>query len=415
MAGSQLIAWGDTDQGKRTNNEDAFLSEKIGHHTRLLAVADGMGGGVAGEVASATVIDELLRSVTADINEDTGPHELSGILRNAYSRVQEKVQEVIRQRPDLEGMGTTLTVLLVHKQDYVFGNLGDSRLYQILPDEIRQLTRDHSHIQELIDKGETPDEAYVARYSNLITKCIGGNTEEPDIEPGGNGYHTMVPGTAFLLCSDGLITKPSEEENKRLIHQVYLAGSDIKQVPRNLINLADNEGSRDNITAVALEYGFPRKRSVAGLLGRSKLPAYRIVFISLAVILAIIAAVFLAQYGLRSVVPGNGEQEAPEHEAAPWRGRFTEVDEYTSRDLIRWNPYPGKGELKEIRIIQFGDATGSTQLITDPDNKGKTPVSSLMTASFKNDTTLKIRIEAVLLNDSIIRGDTALIKIRNIE
>jgi len=422
MTGSKLIFWGETETGKRKNNEDALLFTRPGPRTILLAVADGMGGGVAGEVASATVIEELARAVSEAITPGTGTGDLKMILSGAYRRVQERVQQVIAEQPHVTGMGTTLTVLLVHGKDYVYGNLGDSRLYMIRPDGIRQLTRDHSHVQELIDRGESPDEDYVARHANLITKCIGGSIEEPDIYPLEKDALTMQPGTGFLLCSDGLIPGPSEAENNRLIHQTYLAGPGIRQVTRDLIGMALQKGSRDNITVVALDYGFHRKKQLFRARGRTgngqdarnRLSAYRIVFPSLAAILVVIAAIFLTQHGIRTIFPEKGRAAGSADTLLTWENQFTIMDEYTTLDHLRWKPYPDSAGLQEVRIVQFGGPSGTNQVITDQWNTGKTPVSSLRILPSEAHATVKVRIEAVLANDSIIMGDTALINIKQI-
>jgi len=273
MIKHRIVYGAETDRGRRKNNEDKELAIELdpqSPNSYLLAVADGMGGGVAGEEASATVIDGLQSYIKEHLKGSTEISELKGILNKAYLHAQEKVRDRIGENPDLDGMGTTLTALLVHKNHYVWGNIGDSRLYRLTQAGVEQLTKDHSHIQELIDKGEEPEMAYIRKYSNLITRCISGSIEEPDIYPNEMDESAKVPDavelkseTALLLCSDGLLTFHPEAEISESIEKIYFSSKILKQVFEDLIQYAKDAGSRDNITVAALEYGIVGRKRVA--------------------------------------------------------------------------------------------------------------------------------------------------------
>ncbi|ASJ03497.1 hypothetical protein A3L09_09605 [Thermococcus profundus] len=236
-------AVGRTYLGRRENNEDAYTVEKIGGNI-LLAVADGMGGHLAGEVASKTAIDTLREILQRKKLAD--PAE---VLRDAIIEANRKIYEMGHDpaHPERYNMGTTLTAAVVRGDTATVANIGDSRTYLIKPGgTIQRLTKDHSLVQELVDKGEiTEEEARRHPQKNVITKALG---IEPEIkiDEGDIKKVNLQEGDYLLLCSDGLTDALRDEE----IASTLLAAPSLEEAAKMLIEKAYAYGSNDNITVV---------------------------------------------------------------------------------------------------------------------------------------------------------------------
>jgi serine/threonine protein phosphatase PrpC len=188
-----------TDVGMiRSGNEDNF-AVNAGGDRGLFIVADGMGGHAAGEVASemAVQIIELALSSIKDLEDRTAAERVMEALRKANRDIHDRtITEV-----DKQGMGTTASVLLVSNNRYLIGQVGDSRVYLLRDGALKQLTKDHSYVQEQVDAGFlTPEQARYHPYSNVITRCVGAS---PDVQPDVYQGEVRV-GDLFLVASDGL-------------------------------------------------------------------------------------------------------------------------------------------------------------------------------------------------------------------
>ncbi len=238
--GSHVAA--DSYIGRRENNEDAYIADKVDGNV-LLAVADGMGGHLAGEVASAKAI-EILKE-TLRLNKFGDPKE---ILREAILRANEEVYRMGHDpdHPERYNMGTTLTAAIVRGDTATVGNVGDSRTYLIRDGRIGRLTKDHSLVQELIDSGEiTEEEARRHPQKNIITKAIG-IEKELRLDEGDVKEVKLKPGDYLLLCSDGLSDALPDED----ILKTVLSARSLQEAVKLLIDKAYSFGSDDNITVV---------------------------------------------------------------------------------------------------------------------------------------------------------------------
>jgi serine/threonine protein phosphatase PrpC len=228
-------------QGRRPQNEDSVLAETLRKGGLLLAVADGMGGHAAGEVASALALDTLLRA----IREGEG---LEHAVRLANREVHRAAQD-----PDKLGMGTTLTAILLQNDRILLANVGDSRAYYISRSEIRQLTEDHSFLAEARKQGQSREDAMATPWKDALTRSIGPDEE---VEVDVFGPFPVEEDTALLLCSDGLYKTLRREG----IRQVFLASRDHSEAATALVWAAYEGGSDDNITVAIAEFGeFPRR------------------------------------------------------------------------------------------------------------------------------------------------------------
>jgi PPM family protein phosphatase len=222
-----------TDTGRqREANEDALFAR-----APVFAVADGMGGAQAGEVASRIAVDAF----EPDREEGLGPEEY---LRRTIRRANRDIYEHAQQDTSRSGMGTTLTAALISGDDVSFGHVGDSRAYLFRDGELTQLSHDHSLVEELRRQGKlTVEQANEHPQRSVITRALG---PEPDVE-----VDTMTvrgrDDDVFLLCSDGLTTMLPDED----IAAILARSEDLDTATRRLVRAANDRGGKDNITVVA--------------------------------------------------------------------------------------------------------------------------------------------------------------------
>ncbi len=233
-----------TDLGRiRENNEDKFEFYQPDDPTilatrgSLFAVADGMGGHAAGQIASEIALKNVLSGYYDSIGDDIGP-----ALTNAMRLANETVYAIAQMIPERAGMGTTMTALALVENRAVVAHIGDSRAYLIRDGDMRQVTRDHSLIEEQIRQGViTRDEAEISPFRNVITRCIG---TMPVIEPE-TFEEKVLAMDRWVLCTDGLTAHVEPEE----ICQIALHHAP-SEACRQLVELANARGGRDNITLI---------------------------------------------------------------------------------------------------------------------------------------------------------------------
>ncbi|HEX3621926.1 MAG TPA: Stp1/IreP family PP2C-type Ser/Thr phosphatase [Acidimicrobiales bacterium] len=234
-----LQAGAATDVGRvRQINEDRFLADE-----RLFAVADGVGGHQAGEVASQTSVETLLRTFSE------GEHTTAGLVEAAEAANQ-AVWQLAQGSREKRGMGTTLTALALVQEDgeeqLALINVGDSRAYLLQQGELVQLTEDHSLVEELVRDGKlTPAEAQIHPQRSIITRALG---MEPAIRVD-SWEITPFRGDRILLCSDGLTNELSDERIASTLRQL----ADPQEAARELVRLARAAGGSDNITVVVVD------------------------------------------------------------------------------------------------------------------------------------------------------------------
>lgn len=217
----------------RKLNEDSAYA---GPH--LVAVADGMGGHAHGEVASATAIATL-----AGLDAEVPGSDLAGALRATIDEANSTVRGMVEADPSLEGMGTTVTALLYSNNRLSLGHIGDSRAYLLRDGDFRQVTKDHTLVQSMVDEGRiTEEQAAVHPQRSLLLRALGtSNAIESDVN-----IHEARLGDRWLLCSDGLTSVVTEET----IAAEVARTDDIEVVAHRLIDLANRGGGPDNITCV---------------------------------------------------------------------------------------------------------------------------------------------------------------------
>lgn len=231
-----------TDKGLvRPHNEDSYYS--FGNDVYCYGlVADGMGGHLAGEVASSIAIFEIKEYIRKNMKGDLDYVEASEVIRRAFVAANAVIYNYAEKNLKVMGMGTTATFAMVYQGKLITANVGDSRTYIIKDGSIRQITKDHSYVAELVARGDiTPEQAKNHPKRNYITRAMG--TEETvkvDIEI--NDYNNET----ILLCSDGLSNMVTDSE----MYSIVKNRRNLKGCAKRLVKLANIRGGKDNITVV---------------------------------------------------------------------------------------------------------------------------------------------------------------------
>jgi serine/threonine protein phosphatase PrpC len=244
-----------TDTGKvRSHNEDSIAcSEALG----LAVLADGMGGYRGGEVASAIAVSTIMAQIRAALERPRQPQDSgeeirqytpeSELVRESIAKANESVYEMATSQPQYRGMGTTIVVAMFYDDRLTVGHVGDSRLYRLAEGRLEQLTRDHTLLQELIDRGfYTNEEARESLNKNLVTRALGIEaTVEPDLQE-----EVVREGDIFLICSDGLNDAVSDEDIRLTLQRF---GANLEQAAEELVKIANENGGKDNISVILVK------------------------------------------------------------------------------------------------------------------------------------------------------------------
>jgi protein phosphatase len=253
-----------TDPGMvRSHNEDSIAADAA---NGLVVLADGMGGYNAGEVASGmatTVIITEMQQILASaaphqIDPRTNQEIAKRLVREQVLKANASIYQAAQSQPQYAGMGTTLVVALFYDNRVLAAHLGDSRLYLQRQGKLRQLTRDHSLLQEQIDSGLiTPEQAKHAQHKNLVTRALG---IDPSVEPEIHEYSTK-PGDLYLLCSDGLCDMVSDED---IAMTLQALGGNLNMAAQHLVQMANDNGGRDNVSVILVRVlrEYPGARGV---------------------------------------------------------------------------------------------------------------------------------------------------------
>ena len=242
-----IQAVGRTDSGRqRDHNEDTVLTDP---EAGLFAVADGMGGHEAGEVASALALSTLYEAL-APRGRLPARHVKPALeaLAEGVRVANRRVFEAGQHLPVESRMGTTLAAALIEDEQVVLASVGDSRIYRVRDGRLTQLSHDHSLVGELVARGEiTPEEARCSPHKHVITRALG---MQPAVEVDA-WSEALQPGDLFLLCTDGLTDEITDPE---ILEALLARGSNLETACQTLTNLANRRGGRDNITTLLIRY-----------------------------------------------------------------------------------------------------------------------------------------------------------------
>ena len=249
----------------RAGNEDSFFAE-ANEKRGLFIVADGMGGHAAGEVASEMAVQIISRELAGITEINNGDNAAAVKVAEAVKKANSKIYERTITEVDKQGMGTTASVLILTGSRYLIGQVGDSRVYLLRDGKLRQLTKDHSYVQEQVAAGFlTPEQARYHPYSNVITRCVGASDSvEPDTYNG-----EVKTGDVYLVASDGLTGMVDDRRLQQLLFSRATPG----RVVDALISEANGRGGLDNITAIVVQ--VTAAESNGGDAPTSETPAVR--------------------------------------------------------------------------------------------------------------------------------------------
>ena len=255
-----------TDLGRvRENNEDKFEfyqpddEDVLARKGALYAVADGMGGHASGQIASELALKTTVGSYYADASP-----MVEHSLRSALQTANALIFDAARAIPDRNGMGTTVTMLVVRGEEAFIANVGDSRTYRLRGGKLEQITEDHSWVNEQVKRGGlSAEEAVYSPFRNIITRSLG-NAPSVEVDV---FTEELREGDVFLLCSDGLSGEVTDDEIRDA-----LGGSAPSVAAWNLVERALENGGRDNCTVLILAVRDiikkGKRKGIAGLLGR---------------------------------------------------------------------------------------------------------------------------------------------------
>jgi len=236
---SKILLHGQTDTGLvRDHNEDAIgCNEDIA----LAILADGMGGHRGGEMASAITVSTILELITHEAIKHSTADRL---LHSAITQANKNVYDSSKTNPHYRGMGTTIVAVLFYDNCFTVAHVGDSRLYRLRDAQLKQITRDHSFVQEQIELGlHTEEQARKSPNRNLITRAIGiDNDVQIDIKK-----DTAMPGDIYLLCSDGVNDMLDDDLIKTTLIDYC---DDLEKTASEIIKLANEKGGKDNISVL---------------------------------------------------------------------------------------------------------------------------------------------------------------------
>lgn len=235
-----------TDLGRvRENNEDKFeffqpdTEDVLAAKGALYAVADGMGGHSAGQIASELGLKTIIKTYYSDNNP-----MIEASIKSAIREANGMIYETSRVVPDRSGMGTTVTVLILRGEEAFVAQVGDSRCYRLREGKIEQITEDHSWVAEQVKRGGmSEEEAMMSPYKNIITRSLG---NAPSVEADFYSLDLRA-GDVFLLCSDGLTGVVTDNDIKRLLKTFGPS-----KAATELVDMALNNGSTDNVTALVV-------------------------------------------------------------------------------------------------------------------------------------------------------------------
>lgn len=242
-----IKAYAKSDIGKvREINQDYYYISNSLDEVQLYMLADGMGGYNGGEIASKLAIESAKSYIENNFNDidKTDRDSIIQLVGSSMEYANMVVYEKSKEKEELEGMGTTLEICLIYNNRAFIGHVGDSRIYRIRKEFMRKLTQDHSYVQKLVKDGTiTQDEASHHPQKNMLMKALGCNAfVEPDVMVKG-----FLKDDILVINSDGLTNLVEQDDIFRL------AKANIEQAPKDLVEIANNNGGYDNITVIVIK------------------------------------------------------------------------------------------------------------------------------------------------------------------
>lgn len=236
-----------TDIGRvRSSNQDSYAAGEFQNGVAWAVVCDGMGGNAGGNIASSNAVKSISDKITSGYRSGMSSSSIKNLLVTAITNANYEIYDMACAKPDLKGMGTTVVAAIIDNGTVYVAHAGDSRAYIISSDEIKQITKDHSLVQDMVEKGEiTPAEAKRHPSKNLITRALGVD----EVIKVDFTVEETEKGNLLLICTDGLTNFVDTAEIYRVVLDKPHA-----DIADTLVNMANENGGGDNITVVAVAY-----------------------------------------------------------------------------------------------------------------------------------------------------------------
>ena len=234
-----------TDAGKvRKSNQDSYAAGELPNGVAWAVVCDGMGGSAGGNIASSTAVKMISEQITSGYREGMSTLSIENILVTAITNANISIFDMSRANEELKGMGTTVVATIIANNVVYIAHAGDSRAYLVSEDGIKQITKDHSVVQAMVETGElTPEQAKIHPRKNLITRALGVN-EDIKID---FCEQVFSNDNVLLMCTDGLTNYVEADD----IYNITSSGK-YYEFADKLVELANNNGGGDNITVVVV-------------------------------------------------------------------------------------------------------------------------------------------------------------------
>ncbi len=312
--------------GRRDENQDVTIQVQVTNSILLLGVADGMGGVRGGKMASELTSRAIGDYINSLAIEEFHEKNLKSILKECYVQANAAISRAVEDQPQYRGMGSTLCLLLIFHDKYVWSNIGDSRIYKVGENSITQITEDHTYLQEHYgkDEKEIPD-TIKRQYEHYLTKSLDGNMEAPDLFPRKSDYERLKPGEFFLLCSDGLILdKMGRDFN--LFKSIVNSSDSVSRAVKKLIDHAFDSGSRDNIAVSLL--------SIRDDFSSRAYEALKSPFNKVSLYLILVIAIGFSTFFLYQAFSNNSGRMAAFENAA----LLDEIPQKSRKEVLEWTP-----------------------------------------------------------------------------
>jgi PPM family protein phosphatase len=241
-----------TDKGKCFNNEDAILTLNLGNGNYFFAVADGMGVNDGGEVASSVSLYMMEKRLKHFIAQSrVSPSTMKETMASLFDAAREAISQFTEVHPELMGMGTTLTAILIHDNKFVWGHIGDTRLYMIKGDQVSRLTHDHTVSEDPSNTHMDMGVLLPSQKVTELTRKIDGQECNPDIFPLNKDYLDVEENDTWILCSDGLLVD-RRKDFKELFQNFKFTPDTMHCVATAMVKKALQNGSTDNISVITI-------------------------------------------------------------------------------------------------------------------------------------------------------------------
>ncbi|MFZ9045794.1 MAG: PP2C family protein-serine/threonine phosphatase [Cyclobacteriaceae bacterium] len=401
----------DTFIGARSENQDSILNLKITEDVFLVGIADGMGGMAGGKLASALAVGSVREYIENLPLDQFKAENLKTILAACCEAAGSSIKKAKASQPEYHGMGTTLSLLLICGDVYVWSNIGDSRIYEIENEGINLITVDHTLVQQLSEEVQSElEESVSMKYDHLLTKCLDGSGASADIFPLEDDYKHADDEITFLLCSDGLLIDRSASHQSNLL-KLITKNDSVQNAVSTLISYAYSQGSKDNISVglVRILEGSHERVDNRDRNEESRRQIYHwLIYFVLFLFAVISGSVFISSRDTRGnefeSKTGIGIEPAEKIVKTKWfpLNKREFINPIKVGSDIYWVPYPAREEVRYYHIVIMSE---NDVLLEKYLSDGQTYLS-MEELDLKSNVVYTLIVDAILIKNIRIQGNS---------